>query len=243
MTSPDAQIDARRPPLDESGVLRINEIFHSIQGESTRAGEPCIFVRLAGCHLRCHWCDTEYAFREGTRRPVAEVLEEVLGIDCPLVEITGGEPLPQRSMHELERALWAAGRTVMIETSGACDISACDPRSIVIMDFKAPSSGEVDRHLDSNVDALRPHHEAKFVIGDRADYEWARGVIAEHDLSSRVASVLMSPVFPQAQGLEIAGAPGIEPQLLARWILEDALPVRMQLQLHKFIWEPTTRGV
>ena len=139
--------------------------------------------------------------------------------------------------------LWAAGRTVMIETSGACDISACDPRSIVIMDFKAPSSGEVDRHLDSNVDALQPHHEAKFVVGDRADYEWAREVIAEHDLSSRVASVLMSPVFPQARGLEIAGAPGIEPQLLARWILEDALPVRMQLQLHKFIWEPTTRGV
>lgn len=224
-------------------TLRLNEIFHSIQGESTRAGEPCIFIRLAGCHLRCTWCDTEYAFREGERRSIDSILEEVLAIDCSLVELTGGEPLLQRSVHRLEERLLDAGRTVLIETSGACDIAVCDPRSIVIMDLKAPSSGEIDRNLASNLDALRPHHEVKIVVGTREDYEWARTMVREHALADRTAAVLLSPVFPQARGLEIAGAAGLEPRLLAEWILADALPVRMQLQLHKFIWEPSTRGV
>ena len=226
-----------------SDTLRINEIFHSIQGESTRAGEPCVFVRLAGCHLRCAWCDTEYAFREGTKQTIEDVLEEVLAIDCPLVELTGGEPLLQRAVHVLERRLLDAGRQVLIETSGACDIGPCDPRTVVIMDLKGPSSGEAHRTVDSNLEALRSHHEVKFVIGDRADYEWARETLVRETLADRTAAVLFSPVFPQASGLEIAGSPGIEPRLLAEWILEDALPVRMQLQLHKFIWEPTARGV
>lgn len=226
-----------------AGTLRINEVFHSIQGESTRAGEPCVFVRLSGCHLRCTWCDTEYAFREGRRRTIDDVLAEVLAIDCPHVELTGGEPLLQRGVHELERRLLDAGRIVLIETSGACDISRCDPRSIVIMDLKPPSSGESERLLPGNLESLRPHHEIKCVLGDRRDYEWARGMIVEHRLAERTAAVLLSPVFPQARGLEIAGAPGLEPRRLAEWILADALPVRMQLQLHKFIWDPSTRGV
>ena len=245
MTSSEPHSEAGADRAQEAGgpSLRLNEIFHSIQGESSRAGEPCIFIRLAGCHLQCSWCDTEYAFREGRRRELDDILAEVLGIDCPLVELTGGEPLLQKSVHELERRLHEAGRTVMIETSGACDIAACDPRTIVIMDLKPPSSGECDRNLPSNLEALRPHHEVKFVIGDLGDYEWSRDMLRRHDLASKVACVLFSPVFPQQQGLEIAGAPGIDPRLLAEWILADALPVRMQLQLHKFIWEPSTRGV
>jgi len=243
MTDPDHDSAVRTGSLQETGVLRLNEIFHSIQGESTWAGEPCIFVRLAGCHLRCAWCDTEYAFREGTRRQLEDVLEEVLAIDCPLVELTGGEPLLQKAVHELERRLLDAGRTVLIETSGSCDISACDPRSVVIMDLKAPSSGESGRNLAANLESLLPHHEVKFVIGDRGDYEWARSRVRDERLAERTAAVLFSPVFPQATGLEIAGARGIEPRKLAEWILEDSLPVRMQLQLHKFIWDPATRGV
>ncbi len=246
MTDPASDSPMRTEAPEEeatSGTLRINEIFHSIQGESTRAGEPCIFIRLAGCHLRCSWCDTEYAFREGTRRRIDAILEEVLRIDCPLVELTGGEPLLQKSVHDLERRLLDAGRQVLIETSGACDIGLCDPRTVVIMDLKGPSSGEGHRNLESNLEALRPHHEVKFVIGDRADYEWARDMMRSERLATRTAAVLFSPVFPQAKGLEIAGAPGVDPRLLAEWILEDSLPVRMQLQLHKFIWEPTARGV
>jgi len=225
------------------GSLRVNEVFHSIQGESTRAGLPCVFVRLAGCPLRCSYCDTEYAFREGRSKPIAALRDEVLAIDCPLVEITGGEPLAQAGVHELIRELADAGRTVLIETSGAIDIAPCDPRSIRILDLKTPGSGECDRNLWSNLDDLRPHDEIKFVIGDRADYEWARSVLREHRLAERCACVLMSPVFRQATGREIAGHAGLDPRELAAWILEDRLPVRMQLQLHKFIWDPATRGV
>lgn len=228
---------------EDGDALRLNEIFHSIQGESTRAGEPCIFVRLAGCHLRCSWCDTEYAFREGHRRSVGDILDEVLAIDCDLVEITGGEPLLQKKVHVLERALLDAGRTVMFETSGACDITACDARSEVIMDLKPPSSGECDRNLDSNIAALRPHHEVKFVIGDRNDFDWSIERVRTLGLLERCRAVLFSPVFEQAGGLEIAGASGLHPRRLAEWILASGLPVRMQMQLHKFIWEPTTRGV
>ena len=231
----------RQPP--QGDFLRINEIFHSIQGESTRAGEPCIFVRLAGCHLRCSYCDTEYAFREGVRRPLNELFEEVMAIDCPLVEMTGGEPLLQSKVHLLERQLLDAGRTVLFETSGACDIDACDERSIVIMDLKGPSSGETDRIDWKNIERLRPHHEVKMVIGNREDYDWASRMIQEHQLADRVSCILLSPVFEQPAGLEIMGASGLAPKDLAEWILADLLPVRMQLQMHKFIWDPQQRGV
>lgn len=224
-------------------TLRINEVFHSIQGESTWAGLPCVFVRLTGCPLRCRYCDTEYAFREGRSRPIAELIEEVESFGCDLVEITGGEPLAQARVHELITALCDRGRTVLIETSGALDIRPCDPRSIRILDLKTPGSGEVERNLIANLDDLRPRDEVKFVIVDRADYEWASAMIREHRLAERCAAVLMSAVFHQRPGLEILGCPGLEPRLLAEWILADRLPVRMQTQLHKLIWSPETRGV
>ncbi|MBX3354431.1 MAG: radical SAM protein [Phycisphaeraceae bacterium] len=227
----------------DAATLRINEIFHSIQGESSWMGVPCVFIRLAGCPLRCRYCDTEYAFREGRSRDISEIVREVVDIGCPLIEITGGEPLAQSGVFSLITALADAGCTVLIETSGAVDISPCDPRSIRILDLKTPGSGESHRNLWSNLDHLRERDEIKFVITDRGDYEWARRVMTEHRLVERCRCVLMSPVFEQAKGLEIAGAKGLEPRQLAEWILADRLPVRMQLQLHKFIWAPATRGV
>ena len=238
-----AQTPSSPPSPGKAPSLRINEIFHSIQGESTRSGEPCVFVRLAGCHLRCSYCDTEYAFTEGSRRTIDEIFAEVIHYECPVVELTGGEPLLQPLVHELERRLHDHGNTVLIETSGACDLTPCDPRSVVIMDIKTPSSGEVDRIHPGNIELLKSHHEAKFVIGDRHDYEWAREFIHANRIGERVACVLFSPVFEQSQGLQILGASGLEPQRLAKWILEDKLHVRMQLQMHKFIWHPQTRGV
>ena len=174
---------------------------------------------------------------------IDELVERVRGIDCGLVQVTGGEPLLQERVHKLMGRLCDAGREVTIETSGACDISVCDPRVVRIMDLKCPSSGECERNDLANIDRLNERDEVKFVIGDRADYEWARGMIRTHELAGRVACVLMSPIHSQTQGLEIVGHGGLEPRQLAGWILEDALPVRMQLQLHKFIWEPTARGV
>jgi len=223
--------------------LRINEIFHSIQGESTRAGCACVFVRLTGCPLRCTYCDTEYAFREGAPREIEAIVDEVVAYGCPLVEITGGEPLAQRHVHELIARLCDLGHTVLVETSGALDISPLDPRSIAILDIKTPGSGESERNLWSNLERLRTHDEVKFVIVDRADYEYARDVIERHDLSSRCAAILMSAVFEQPKGLEILGCKGLHPRQLAEWILADRLPVRMQTQLHKLIWDPMTRGV
>ena len=212
--------------------LHINEIFYSIQGESTHAGRPCVFVRLTGCNLRCKWCDTEYAFYEGRRMPIAEVVEIIRGYRCDLVEVTGGEPLLQEGVYPLTDAMLAAGATVMIETSGAVDVSRLDPRVIKIMDLKCPGSGEGTRNLWSNLDHLTSRDEVKFVLSDRADYEWARDVIRQNNLAARVNAVLMSPVFGQ-----------LEPADLAAWILEDRLAVRMQLQMHKHIWPPDTRGV
>jgi 7-carboxy-7-deazaguanine synthase len=223
--------------------LRINEVFFSIQGESTWAGCPCVFVRLTGCPLRCTYCDTEYAFREGTTRSIDSIVAEVVSHPCGLVEVTGGEPLAQRRVHTLITRLCDGGKTVLIETSGACDIATCEPRSIVILDIKTPGSGEVERNLWSNLDHLRPRDEVKFVIVDRADYDFAREVIEKHRLVARCRAVLLSPVFEQAKGLEIAGCRGLEPRTLAEWILADGLPVRMQTQLHKAIWDPGTRGV
>ncbi|HMN96420.1 MAG TPA: radical SAM protein [Phycisphaerales bacterium] len=225
------------------GTLRINEVFHSIQGESTRAGEPCIFIRLAGCHLRCTYCDTEYAFREGSTRAIGDLVAEVAAIECPLVEITGGEPLLQPRVHRLITRLCDLGRTVLIETSGACDIAPLDRRAIAILDVKTPGSGELHRMLWSNLERLRPWDEVKFVIADRADYDFARDVARRYALAERCAAVLFSPVVRQDAGLEIAGCPGLPLRTLAEWILADRLPVRLQVQLHKWIWDPGTRGV
>ena len=226
-----------------SESLRINEIFHSIQGESTWAGCPCVFVRLAGCPLRCTYCDTEYAFREGASRPLEDVVREAHAIGCPLVEVTGGEPLAQRACATLVARLLDLGHTVLVETSGAIDTSVLDPRTHVILDVKTPGSGERARNLDSNLERLRPHDEVKFVVTDRADYDFAKATMAKHRLVERCRAVLLSPVFEQAKGLEILGARALAPRTLAEWMLADRLPARMNLQLHKFIWEPSTRGV
>ncbi len=212
--------------------LQINEIFYSIQGESTLAGRPCVFVRLTGCNLRCRWCDTEYAFYEGSRMTVDEVAAAVAAHGCDLVEITGGEPLLQDAVYPLIDALLAAGDTVMIETSGACDIGRLDSRVIRIMDLKCPASGESERNLWSNLVHLTARDEVKFVIVDRADYEWAREAICAHDLAARTGAVLLSPAF----GV-------LEPKALAQWMMEDHLPARLQLQIHKHIWDPAARGV
>lgn len=212
--------------------VRINEIFHSIQGESTWAGRPCVFIRLTGCNLRCRWCDTEYAFYEGRHAEIGDVVERVAGFGCPLVEITGGEPLLQQGVYPLMDALLARDFTVMLETSGERDLGRVDPRVIKIMDLKCPGSGESARIRWSNLDHLTRRDEIKFVIADRRDYEWVRAAMNEHRLAERVNAVLMSPVFGE-----------IDPADLARWILQDRLPVRMQLQMHKHIWSPSARAV
>lgn len=212
--------------------VRVNEIFHSIQGESTWAGRPCVFVRLTGCNLRCTWCDTAYAFYEGAQMEVAAVMDQVRRYDCKLAEITGGEPLLQRGVHALIEALLRESYEVLIETSGERDISAVDPRVIKIMDLKCPDSGERERNRWANIQHLRPHDEVKFVIASRRDYTWAREVIGEYRMADRVNAILMSPVF---------GA--IEPADLAAWILSDGLAARMQLQMHKYIWGAERRGV
>jgi 7-carboxy-7-deazaguanine synthase len=226
-----------------AATLRINETFHSIQGEGLRAGEPCFFIRLSGCPLRCAWCDTAYAFREGAPRTIESLVEEARRIGCPLVQITGGEPLAQRGCQTLVHALCDAGFTVTMETSGALDISALDPRCIRIMDLKCPASGESHRNLWSNVAHLCRRDEVKFVIADRDDYAWAKARMLEHALVDRVAAVLMSAAWAQPAGAEIAGCAGLPARDLAAWILADRLPVRMQTQLHKIIWDPQTRGV
>ena len=224
-------------------TLRVNETFFSIQGESTYAGVPCFFVRLTGCPLRCHYCDTEYAFREGAPRTIGSIVDEIERSGARVVELTGGEPLAQKRAFDLIAILCERGSVVLIETSGAVDIRPCHPRAIRILDIKTPGSGECARNLWSNLDDLRPTDEVKFVIVDRADYEWSRDVIREHRLDARCNAVLMSPAFPQKQGLEILGCPGLSPRALAEWILADRLPVRQQTQLHKLIWNPGQRGV
>jgi 7-carboxy-7-deazaguanine synthase len=226
-------------------TLRINEVFYSIQGESTRAGLPCVFIRLTGCHLRCNYCDTEYAFHEGDRGTIDDVLGEAERISggCDLVEITGGEPLLQPAVHPLMTRLCDAGKTVLLETSGACDISACDPRVIRIMDLKTPGSGEAHRNLWSNLEHLTPRDEVKFVLCDRFDYEWACDAIRKYDLPGRVNAVLMSAAAAMPPGREIAGVSGLSMRDLAEWVLADRLPVRLQTQLHKLIWDPMARGV
>ncbi|MAE65921.1 MAG: 7-carboxy-7-deazaguanine synthase [Phycisphaeraceae bacterium] len=227
----------------KNDVLRVNEIFHSVQGEGTRAGDPCVFVRLTGCHLRCRYCDTEYAFHEGGSKTIDRVVADVTAFGCPLVEITGGEPLLQPNVHPLMTRLCDEGFEVLIETSGACDIGPCDERVARIVDLKTPGSGESHHNEWSNVGHLRPRDEVKFVICDRADYEWSRRQVREYGLCDRVAAVLFGPAERVAPGREIAGVEGLAIERLAGWILEDRLAVRLQTQLHKQIWGPTARGV
>jgi 7-carboxy-7-deazaguanine synthase len=223
----------------------INEIFYSLQGESTWAGLPCAFVRLTGCHLRCSYCDTAYAFHEGSRSEMDELIDRINTIsnNCNLVEITGGEPLLQPGVHELIRRLADAGKTVLIETSGACDISPCDSRVIRIVDFKTPGSGQEKRNDWNNINHLTKQDEVKFVLCDHHDYQWACARIAEHNIVAKVKAVLLSPAFAMPASKEIAGTPGLAPLDLSQWILADHLPVRMQLPIHKAIWGPKTRGV
>ncbi len=213
--------------------MRVTEIFHSIQGESSYAGRPCVFVRTTGCNLRCTWCDTEYAFYGGRDLSVDEILAEVrrLGGDCRLVELTGGEPLLQHDIGELAERLLAAGYTVLCETSGSIDVSRVPGDVIKIMDLKCPGSGEVASNDWTNLERLDPDRdELKFVIADRADYDWAVNEIRARGLDR--FTLHFSPEFEK-----------MDARALAEWVLADGLPVRLQLQLHKFIWEPTTRGV
>jgi len=213
-------------------MLTVNEIFYSVQGESTYAGRPCVFVRLTACDLRCSWCDTPYAFHEGTKRPVDDVLDEVERVGCPLVEVTGGEPLLQEDVYPLMQGLLDRGRTVLLETGGHRSTERVPDAVVTILDVKCPGSGEDRRNDWSNIERLRPHDEVKFVVSDRADYEYARGVIVRADLGRRATAVHLSPVH----GV-------LAPRALSEWVLADALPVRVQLQLHKYIWDPATRGV
>ena len=211
--------------------MRITEIFHSIQGESSFAGQPCVFVRLTGCPLRCTWCDSEYTFSGGIEMTIEDILARVEAYGCRLVEVTGGEPLHQPEAFALIETLCAKGYQVLVETSGAIDVSPVDPRAHLILDVKCPGSGMVERMQWENLSRLSGKDEVKFVIKDRADYDWARSIVGKYTLASR-CTVLFGPVF----GV-------LEPRLLAEWVLADRLPVRMQLQLHKFIWDPETRGV
>ena len=212
--------------------LRVNEIFHSIQGESTHAGRPCVFVRLTYCNLRCRYCDTEYAFFEGIERPLDDIVSEVGRYGCRLVEVTGGEPLIQKETIALLERLLDAGHEVLLETSGAWPIENVPAGVRIIMDLKTPGSGMVARNRWENLRHLDADDEIKFVICDRADYEWARGVVGEHGLAERHAAVLFSPSWGE-----------VDPRELAEWILADGLLVRLQLQIHKHIWSPTARGV
>jgi 7-carboxy-7-deazaguanine synthase len=225
------------PAAGHEPFLRITEIFHSVQGESTWAGLPCTFVRLTGCPLRCSWCDTEYAFHGGERMALSDIVGRVRSFGSSLVEVTGGEPLAHPNAFALVRLLLDEGFTVLVETSGAFDVEPLDPRAHTIMDLKCPGSGESGRNLWSNLDHLTDRDEVKFVVKDRVDYEWTRDVIRDRGLDQRVSggtlrALLVSPVWGD-----------VDLEALAGWILEDRLPVRFQVQLHKLIWGPTRTGV
>jgi len=215
----------------DAQTLVLHEIYASIQGESTYAGQPCTFVRTTACNLRCSYCDTPHAFTQGRPYSLDQTFAQVASLGLPLVEVTGGEPLLQPAANPLMSRLCDAGYSVLLETSGSLDISAVDPRVVRIVDFKTPSSGEEQANLWSNVDALRRKDEVKLVLGNRQDYDWAKDLIERCDLPAR-CTVLMGSVFGQLP----AGT-------LAQWIVEDRLPVRQQLQMHKYIWDPAARGV
>ena len=226
---------APRPGIHPSSFnlhpcVRITEIFHSIQGESSHAGRPCVFVRLTGCNLRCVWCDSEYTFSGGERMSIDDVVARVQSYGCKLVEVTGGEPLAQAESFPLIERLCDEGFEVLIETSGSIDTTPVDPRARLILDIKCPGSGEVEKNRWENLDHLRPHDELKFVVADRTDYEWARRVIEERRLDRW--TVLLSPVWGR-----------MDMQTLAEWMLADRVPARFQTQLHKHIWGADARGV
>jgi 7-carboxy-7-deazaguanine synthase len=212
-------------------MLKVNEIYYSIQGESTKAGLPCVFVRLTYCNLRCTYCDTEYAFYDGKDMTVQKILEEVAKFECNLIEVTGGEPLAQDECLELMEKLGDRGYEVLLETGGSLPIKDIDRRVKVIMDLKCPSSGMEKKNLYENIEYLKQADEVKFVIGTHEDYEWTKNIISKYDLTNK-CEILFSVVFEQ-----------LEPLTLVSWVLEDKLKVRFQLQMHKFIWNPTEKGV
>jgi len=212
-------------------VLKVNEIYYSIQGESSKSGLPCVFVRLTYCNLRCTYCDTEYAFYEGEDKSIAEIINEVKKYNCKLIEVTGGEPLVQKECLELMKKLCDEGFDVMLETGGSLPIKDVDNRVLIIMDLKCPSSKMEKKNLYENIDYLKPKDELKFVIGNREDYDWSKKIITEYDLKNK-SKILFSVVFGE-----------LEPVSLVNWIIEDKLDVRYQLQMHKYIWHPEEKGV
>ena len=218
--------------MSAEDTLVIHEIYASIQGESSFAGLPCTFVRTTGCNLRCVWCDTPQAFYGGTRMTREEVRAKALALGTPLVELTGGEPLLQPAVFPLMSELCDAGKTVLVETSGEADVSRVDPRVHKVMDLKCPGSGESQRNRWSNLDYIGPGDELKFVLADRADYEWMRAAVKERRLAERTPNLLASTVFGK-----------LSPRQLVEWVLADGLTVRVQLQMHKYVWPPETTGV
>lgn len=212
-------------------MIKINEIYYSIQGESTKAGLPCVFIRLTYCNLRCTYCDTEYAFYDGKESSIEEILEQVKKYNCRLVEVTGGEPLFQKECFDLLDSLCEEGFEVLLETGGSISIEKVNPAVKIIMDLKCPSSGMVKKNLYENLNYLKQNDELKFVIGNREDYEWIKDIIGKYNLSGK-CEILVSVVFSE-----------LEPLTLVDWVLKDNLQVRFQLQMHKFIWDPTAKGV
>jgi len=212
-------------------MLKVNEIYHSIQGESSKSGLPCVFVRLTYCNLRCTYCDTEYAFYDGEDKSIEEILNEVKKYNCKLVEVTGGEPLVQKETLELMKRLCDEGFDVMLETGGSLTIKDIDERVLIIMDLKCPSSKMEKKNLYENINFLKPADELKFVIGNREDYDWSKEIISKYYLKNK-SKILFSVVFGE-----------LEPVALVNWIIEDKLDVRFQLQMHKYIWHPETKGV
>jgi len=231
MTESSVQSPLETCPEPAQATLLVNELYASIQGESTFAGRPCVFIRLTGCPLRCVWCDTEYAFGGGERIDLNDLIERVGEFKIPLLELTGGEPLAQKACIPLMKRLCDEGYEVLLETSGAIDVAPVDPRVVKIIDVKCPASGEERGNRWENLRILQSHDEIKFVINDRGDYEYALSVVREWNLESR-GGILFSPVH----GV-------LEPTDLAAWILEDKLEVRLQVQLHKYLWPSETRGV
>lgn len=228
---------AARPHIEPRRVasatsVMVKEIYLSLQGESSHQGLLCAFVRLTGCHLRCSYCDSEFAFRGGARRDNADVVREVLALHTPMVEITGGEPLLQPGVYPLMESFLDAGLTVLLETSGAIDVREVPDRVHAIVDMKTPSSGEADRNDYKNFDSMDSRDELKFVIGSREDFDWSVALIEQHQLTKRPFSMLFSTVFTK-----------LHPQQLAQWVIDARLPVRFQLQQHKYVWEPDARGV
>ena len=212
-------------------MLKVNEIYYSIQGESTKAGLPCIFIRLTYCNLRCSYCDTEYAFYDGKDMSIDEIIKEIKKFNCTLVEITGGEPLVQKGSADLMERLCNEGFSVLLETGGSLPVKGIDKRVKIIMDLKCPSSGMLKKNLYENINYIKPDDEIKFVIGSREDYNWTKDILQQYDLASK-CEILFSVVFGK-----------LEPVELVDWILKDNLKVRFQLQMHKFIWNPDAKGV